>query len=251
VLWHAHGPPAAPNYLSTDICFGSVLYGDRAIKDGFRPETRSGLSSQGVGVAVRAPVVRRAFVTAAIAPVQQPRFFNGSVTHMLDKDTPVGFTIASAHDLTPVAGLQTCYHDIAQIRRRLGAHLVDMQRNGHAVESDDYGGAYLKFGYASGAGTHQPAGAWILPSHDRYMDEVALVFALIPPLQRFAAECMRHAGAEPDGCEFSLLRRQVARMGLDASDHHSSPSFAIRGLVDSRPCGAHCDHDRDGPQVVN
>jgi hypothetical protein len=106
-------------------------------------------------------------------------------------------------------------------------------------------------GYASEAGRHQPAGAWILPSHDSHMEaaSVAGVFALMPPLLRFGAVCLRQAGAEPDGCQFSLLYRQVKRMGLDVSAHHCPPSFVVRGLLGSSPCGAHCDPDRDEPQV--
>ena len=59
----------------------------------------------------------------------------------------------------------------------------------------------------------------------------------------------RQAGAQQDDCNFSMLYRQVKRRGLDVSTHHCPPSFVVRGLVDSQPCGAHCDPDRDGSQV--
>jgi hypothetical protein len=250
-----HRGPAQANYLVKADSFGAILYDSRSISDGFRAPTRSGTLTatltvtHAAGAVIRAPIVSRAFATTVIATRRQRRFYNGSVRHLLHGHAPVGFTIASACHYTAVAGLRTYYHDIEQVRRRLGAHLVHMQHAKQAIESDNYGGTYLKFGHASGAGQYQPADAWILPSHDMHMEPVALVFALMPALQRFGAVCLRHAGAEPDGCQFSLLNRQVRRMGLDVSAHHSSPSFVVRGSVGSTPCGAHCDPDRDEPQV--
>ena len=134
---------------------------------------------------------------------------------------------------------------IEQIRQSLVTHLVGMQRDNIATEGDDYRGKYLKFGTASGAGKHMPADAWILPSHDEHMQRVATVYAWMPPLLRFGATCLRQAGAQQDDCNFSMLYRQVKRRGLDVSTHHCPPSFVVRGLVGSQPCGAHCDPDRD------
>ena len=208
------------------------------------PEGTAGDASN----ATRAPTVTRSFVTAAIAPIRQERIAHGWAGHQLHNGARVGITVATSDAGGEPRGV-SCFTDIEKIKRRLGTQLVHMQKNSIGIEKDDYGGEYLKFGHASGAGRYKKADAWVLPSHDEHMEAVATVFALMLPLLRFGALCLEQAGAQPDDCQFSLLRRQVERMGLDVSAHHCPPSFVVRGLVSSPPCGAHCDPDLDAPQV--
>ena len=178
----------------------------------FGPATRTaGGGSRGSDDDRRAPIVTRVFMDSTIVPVRIQAFSSpGTVVRPLG---PAAFASATCAMPTPygAAGspLTACFDAIEGVRVELVEHLADMQRRGVAVEPDDYGGQYVKFGVAAGEGRHRPADAWLLPVHDKHMEDVAKVFALMIPLLRFAAVCMRGAGAEPDDCSLSPFRRRA------------------------------------------
>ena len=204
----------------------------------------------------RAPIVSRCFLDAlGVGQQVVCDEVPGSKTMSLGMGgQSVTKVIACACETGCVSGdleLASCYEQMSGVQVKLCSKLEEMHTSKErvAVADDDYGGKYLKFGYAAGAGRSAPADAWLLRAHDTHMSEMAYVYAMMLPLQRFAAVCMRRAGAEPDACYFSLLRRQVERLGLPVSDYHCPPAWAVRGVMNSKPCGAHTDHDRDSPQV--
>lgn len=211
------------------------------------------------GSSRRAPIVTSEFLTTVVRPHYVVPGAKPSV-HIIKLSELAQTTVVVCSATPPLVGtrpkvarkLAAVQQAVERVRVPLADMLVQMQETGVAAEPDDYGGPYIKVGMACQQGRHKPQSAdvWVLPCHDTHMDLLAHVYVLMLPLQQCAATVLRMAGEQAGRSEASLLKRTVARFGLDVSKFHCPPAFAVRGVLGLQPLGAHTDPDQDQQQVV-